>query len=124
MRQLWTSAIVTCQTAKLSRTIPDVDLSLRIRDLRKARGLTLVELSDLIGVTPSHLSQIERGKRNVNNHVLTRLASALHVQPYELIAPSDGNFKRLADTISQLSESDRMRVEAFALALLASHEEP
>ena len=103
---------------------PRMELSLRIREIRKERGLTIAELAAKIGVSAPHLSEVERGVKNVNNHLLTRLASALGVRPDQLISGADQeSVHRLADALRRLSKEDRERVEAFALALVQSSQE-
>ncbi|RNL81840.1 helix-turn-helix domain-containing protein [Halostreptopolyspora alba] len=52
-----------------------------IRRHRKRRGLSQAALAGLIGRSESWLSQVERGKRNVDSHqVLTRLSAVLRVE--------------------------------------------
>lgn len=102
-----------------------MELNIRIRELRKARGLTLEQLASRISVSAPHLSEVERGKKNLNNHLMERLASALGVSHAELIAEPepDNGVSRLMGTLRSLPEADRARVEAFALALLQSQQE-
>lgn len=102
-----------------------MELNIRIRELRKARGLTLEQLASRISVSAPHLSEVERGKKNLNNHLMERLASALGVSHADLIADpeQDGGVSRLMGTLKALPDEDRARVEAFALALLRSQQE-
>lgn len=102
-------------------------LNLKIRTIRQDRGLTLKQLAARIGVSVPHLSGVERGVKNLNNHLIERIARELGVEPPELVgkpsSPSE-DLTRLNETIVQLSPEDRSRVEAFALALLRSQQEP
>ena len=66
-----------------------MELNLRIRELRTDKGLTLVELAEKVGVSTPHLSEVERGKKNLNNHLMVRIAAALGVSPEDLIAGDD-----------------------------------
>ncbi len=50
-----------------------------VKALRAHRGLTLQQLAEACGVTNSHISQIERGKRSMSAGLLKRIASALGV---------------------------------------------
>jgi len=62
-------------------------LGARLRQLRQARRLSRRELADLIGVSQSYLSYIERGLRRPSAHVLARLATAVgasHAERAEL----------------------------------------
>lgn len=57
----------------------DVDshLAQRVRELRKARGLTLAQLATASGVSRSMISLIERGEASATAAVLDKLADAL-----------------------------------------------
>lgn len=52
-----------------------------IQKLREAKGLGLRQLGDQISLSPSHLSMVEKGKREVSITVL-----------YPIIEALDGNF--------------------------------
>lgn len=98
-----------------------MELNLRIRELRKARGLTIGELADRVNVSTPHMSQVERGLKNLNNHLLTRIAAALDVQPDALISSSDRNdIGKLLDLLADLPAEDVERVRQFAEALRLS----
>lgn len=98
-------------------------LNLHIRELRKGRGLTLEQLAEMVGVSVPHLSEVERGKKNLNNHLLVRLSGALNVRPEALLSDQDDDLAALRSAMTRLSEADRRRVEEFARALLASQQE-
>lgn len=68
-------------TDELGRAPGEADerLGLRIRHLRKARNLSLKEVSESSGFSISMLSQIERGKSSASVRVLVRIAGALNV---------------------------------------------
>jgi phage repressor protein C with HTH and peptisase S24 domain len=57
----------------------------RIRELRKARGLTLEELSEKTGLSPSYVQRLEDGKRNLGTKHFDNFATALAVSPRELL---------------------------------------
>ena len=56
-------------------------LGREVRQLRKARQLTLKELSDEAGISLSHVSAIERGVSKPSVDVLQAIAEALNVTP-------------------------------------------
>jgi transcriptional regulator with XRE-family HTH domain len=63
----------------------------RIARARRRRGLSQAVLAGLVGRSESWLSQVERGRRDIDSHsVLTRLAEVLRVDISE-IAGSDGD---------------------------------
>ena len=95
-----------------------MSLNIRIREFRLAKKLTISQLADIIGVSTPHLSEVERGKKNVNNHLLVRIAGALEVQPEDLISSDVATpFAALYYELSQLDEDDQARVRAFIEAL-------
>lgn len=96
-------------------------IPIRIRELRQERGLTLAQLAEMCSISTAHMSQIERGVKNLNNHLLDRLSAALGVQPHELILPPDSPAAASIRQIAQhLSPEDQARLLAFAKALRAS----
>ena len=59
-------------------------LGATIRQLRKARGLTLVGLADRMGIrSVSNLSRIERGEQSLHARTLTRILNALDISREE-----------------------------------------
>lgn len=45
----------------------------RIRELRKAKGMTMKQLGEVLGIAESTVSQYETGKRQPDNETLLRL---------------------------------------------------
>jgi transcriptional regulator with XRE-family HTH domain len=62
-------------------------LGAQLRTARTRRQLTQEALAERIGIHPSYLGSIERGRRNVPLDTLCRLAWALRVDPHELLRP-------------------------------------
>ncbi|RIV21668.1 XRE family transcriptional regulator [Fibrisoma montanum] len=52
----------------------------QIRDARKAKGLTLKELGEKVGVAESTFSLYESGKQNLTIETLQKIAEALGVE--------------------------------------------
>lgn len=82
--------------------------------------MTLAELAGRINVSVPHLSEVERGVKRVNNHLLERLSDALNVTPDKLISAESRDGEDLSRMIAGLGPEDHARVEAFVRALLAS----
>jgi transcriptional regulator with XRE-family HTH domain len=59
-------------------------LGQRIRELRKARGLSQEELAERIESGAKYVSALERGQKNVPVAVLVRVARALRVELVDL----------------------------------------
>lgn len=69
---------------------PAPSVGSEIRELRKARGLTLEALGAATGVSRSYLSVIERGTGNPSVDVLTAIADALAVDVNWFFVPRRG----------------------------------
>jgi DNA-binding XRE family transcriptional regulator len=74
-------------TARLWPAQMDVraQLGAAVRRLRSQRGFTLEELADRAGMDYTHLSGIERGRRNPSFSALVDLARALDAHPADLL---------------------------------------
>lgn len=59
----------------------------QIRACRSARGMTLGEVAERVGCSPSHLSQVERGRRPPSLAMLSSLAEVLMVSVGEFLDP-------------------------------------
>jgi transcriptional regulator with XRE-family HTH domain len=57
-----------------------------IKRLRKRKGLTIKELSELCNSSVSGISQIETGKRDVTFGLILKIANALEIDVSELVA--------------------------------------
>ncbi len=60
----------------------------RIRQTRRAKGLTQKKLGDRIGISDRHISSIENGRENPGFELLIRLCEALGVTPDYLLLGS------------------------------------
>ncbi|EOZ96153.1 DNA-binding protein [Indibacter alkaliphilus LW1] len=58
---------------------------IRLRTLRKEKGLSQEELADRSGLNRPYISGIEQGKRNVSLEVMEKLAGSLGVEIGELV---------------------------------------
>lgn len=79
----------------LSQTSQTVDpiIGRDVRDLRKAKGLTITRLAELTGLSTGYLSEIERGVSVPSERALSWIATALKVTPdwFRKLAPgADG----------------------------------
>ena len=65
------------ETYTLAEVFPDQHQGSAIRGLRYREGLTQKRLAELVGIHPSHISEMERGKRPIGKAMAKRLAKAL-----------------------------------------------
>lgn len=98
-----------------------MELTPRIRTLREERGLKQHQLAEMVGISAPHLSELERGKKNLNSRTLAKIADALGVDPSELIAGDVPSvWSALLDDLGHLDAADQERVRAFAESLRRS----
>lgn len=61
----------------------------RLRQLRRARGLSQETLAERAGLDRTYVSSCERGRRNIGLLNIVRLAEALDIAPALLLADPD-----------------------------------
>ena len=64
----------------------DVHLAERIKQLRKERGLTQEELSDILGMNVLYITQVEAKQQGVSLPMVYRIAKVFHVPLRELFS--------------------------------------
>jgi transcriptional regulator with XRE-family HTH domain len=74
----------------------------RIRQLREARGWSQDELSNAAGLHRTHISLIENAKREVQLDTVEKLASALGVDPADLLRPTPATPRTEREELDQL----------------------
>lgn len=101
------------------------EIGIRIHNLRKEKGMTLVELGNRVGVKDSAVSKWEKGRvTNIPLETLTSIAKALECTVNFLINGSnnvpgyvDGTAE-IIDMYSRLSPEQRIVVKNLLRALL------
>ena len=61
------------------------EVGLRIRDARKARNISQADMADRLGISISHMSDIENGKTNYGVDILMRITENLQISADELL---------------------------------------
>ncbi len=87
------------KAARRELTKEDVLLAERIKRLRRERGLTQAELSDLLGMNASYITQVEAKQQGLSLPMVYRLAKIFHLSLQECSQDK-------TRTISQFSDSD------------------
>lgn len=62
-----------------------VRFGMRVRDCRKARGLSQEQLAELAGLHRTYIGMIERAEKNITLCNIGKLANALQVDLCELL---------------------------------------
>ena len=68
--------------------LDNMRLGKRIKSIRKLRGVSQMELSEIIDCSPNHLSYIENGNRSMSLASFVRMANALGTSADELLIDS------------------------------------
>ena len=66
-------------------------MTLRVKEVSKAQGVSITKLAELAGITQPNMSNIANGKTSPSLDLLERIAGALGVSVPELFAPQPTN---------------------------------
>lgn len=96
----------------------------RLREIRRERGLTIEQLSDLTGLSKSFISQIETGKRDPGANSMQVFADALRVKVTDLLdtGSTDAGYHRAMELFRQLGADDMQAVVMMCEALIRQRE--
>lgn len=72
--------------ARVNGMFDSVGMTNRISEIRKARGLTLVEVAKRARTSNQQISHLERGRRKLSYEWMERLAIALSCHPLDLLS--------------------------------------
>lgn len=87
----------------------------RVRKLRHERDLTIAELADQSGLSSGLISQIERGRSNPSVRTLHRLRSALGVNLWAFLQPSEPPTATVSSTSSASPHFIRRKADRLKL---------
>lgn len=99
----------------------------RIREWRRARGVSLERLAELAGVSPSYLNRMETGERNVSIKRLSPISRALDVPVGDLVTADnvplvgwigDGGRVEFLDGIQSSDKTVAIEVRGDALGAI------
>ncbi len=80
-----------------------------IRDIRRAKNLTLQQLAASVGTTHQQILRLERGERRLTTDWMARIAPALGVTPQDLLPPvSDAkreSYNRVAEAYAAAQDT-------------------
>ena len=81
-----------------------IDMGLRLKELRKKRGLSQTELAKLVGVTPSTISQVESNFIYPSVPTLLKIAEVLYVEVSSLFQSKSESRNRIVFPMTQSVE--------------------
>lgn len=98
--------------AASSGAIPRTVLGTRIRERRRALGLTQAELARRVGISASYMNLIERNRRGIAGGLLRRAAAALELRLEELDGAAERRLLESLDEIAHAPELAALGAEA------------
>lgn len=84
----------------------------RIRERRRALGLTQAELARRVGISPSYMNLIERNRRAIAGRLLRRTAEALALRIDELDGAAERRLLETLEEIAHAPELARLGIES------------
>jgi len=87
----------------------------RIKEVREAKGLTQEDLADIVDLSPTHVSVIERGLKVAKLDTFVAIANALDVSAdvllIDVVAQStNGATNELAEIIAKLPVKEKRKI--------------
>jgi len=100
-------------------------ISNNLRKYRKKQNLTIEELSELSGLSPNFISDIEREKKSPSLNTIEKLCSALNIQFHNLFIPEKINlqidecktFDQFIKTIRDFPDEKKEKIIKLVLTL-------
>jgi len=71
----------------------------RLREIREQAGLSMQALATLVGTTAPQINKLEKGERRLTLDWMTRLATALGIEPKDLLPPATAKPRPSVPTI-------------------------
>lgn len=78
-----------------------------VREARHGLGMTQRELAQRVGVKPSHIAYIEKGRRRPSLHLLGRLADTLGIDRWGLLLLAHPEARHLLRGVNRSAPADR-----------------
>ena len=101
-----------------------MDIAERLKVVRKSRGISVYKLSQMSGVSETHIRDLERGDRNPSFDTLSRLVTPMGLSLSELFNDSEdmaflsAEEKELVDCFRMLSKDKADGLLAFLKTLV------
>ena len=84
-----------------------------MKRLREAKGWKKSDLARHAEIDASHISNIENRKKHIGLELLSRIAKALGVEPYEMLRPYDVSEIGLGEKLKMIEELHPMKKQAI-----------
>jgi transcriptional regulator with XRE-family HTH domain len=80
----------------IGRTYLYQEVGGRIKEVRKMKGITQERLAESVSLTRTSLTNIEKGRQKILLHTFVEIASALQIEPSELLPRTSNMFEKIA----------------------------
>lgn len=108
------------QPVDLAEEARDLRIGERVARFRKAKGLTLAELSELAAISEATLSRAENGISPLNAHNLYILAKVLGVDVVSFFRSDTETFAKGKRAITKRGQGEREATQRYDLELLCA----
>lgn len=88
----------------------------QVRKIREERGYSLAEVAEKAGISPSYLSELERGSKKPSLKMVDKLSGTLNISTRELMQGDGEEGIGLGDRIRMLREEREMSLQDLATA--------
>ena len=95
-----------------------MDFSTRLRQVRKARGISQSVLAERLGLTKQAISNYESGANTPTHGVFLRIADQMDVDLDFLAGRTDLRFSSIVEKMRKLSPEGMEEVDRFADAVM------
>lgn len=90
----------------------------RIREWRLHRKMTQEALAHAVGITTSHVSMLETGKRPYSQEILERIAKVLKTDPASLLSRAPTETEPIWRMWDDAAPAQRQQIEEVVRALI------
>lgn len=95
-----------------------LDFGIRLRQVRKARGISQSVLAEMLGLTKQAISNYESGANTPTHGVFLRIADQMDVDLDFLAGRTDARCASVVDKMRKLSPDGRDEVDRFVDAVM------
>lgn len=92
----------------------------RIREIRRAKGLTLQQVADRVGTTAQTIGRLETGMRTLSIDWVRKIADGLGADPSELLSLPEGGDLAVSGSVGMNGKVTLKPTGTFSLRLMAS----
>lgn len=107
-------------------------MNTRFKEIRKSKKMTQAQFGNILCLSQNHISDLEKGKKNLTNRIINDLEKSLNVNkewletgvgkmfinPVDSLNIQDKEIKEFMNLYSQLDEKERVHVKQLVESAL------